>query len=70
VAAGLFAVLTKPLKTALRSYYVYNTVGYAFRFIVASGITYSISNSVAEGRFVARNTVLKELVNRVLYIAG
>jgi hypothetical protein len=55
LAAGVIALLTKSLKTTMRSYYLYNFASYAFRFIVASGITYNLVNSVAEGRFVARN---------------
>jgi hypothetical protein len=55
VGVGLLAMTIKPLKTSMRSYYLYNFFAYAFRFIVASGITYNLVNSVAEGRFVARN---------------
>lgn len=56
----------KPVKTAMRNYYVLNALGYAFRFVLASGITYNIVNAVAEGRFVARNPVVKELVSEWL----
>lgn len=64
---GVLSVLAKPLKTTMRNYYVYNAIGYAWRFIFGSGLAYITANSVGEGRFVARNPVVKELVKKKGY---
>jgi hypothetical protein len=65
---GVLSVLAKPLKTTMRNYYVYNAIGYAWRFIFGSGLAYITANSVGEGRFVARNPVVKELVRKKVIV--